>query len=132
MTVLIEAGADVNATDDAGRTPLHYSVVHPSSYLAAALMAKGIDLDHRDETGATALHVAARDGMRRIIRQLVDAGADRNLLDDEGRTPLQVAVEAGRDINARTLRAYDVGPNSWRDKARRRQRNKAAPEVPPA
>lgn len=133
MISLLEGGAEANVIDDVGRTPLHYSVTHPTTRLVYVLVAEGIDLDHQDEAGSTALHIAARDGVRRIVRLLVDSGADRSLQDSQGRTPLQVAIEAGQDINAKALRAYDEKERPHRPRKPRRRPvvSEADPQVRP-
>jgi len=74
---LVDAGADVNARDQDGSTPLH-------------ILAKSNRSNHGD--GAYNQETAAL--LSQLIHQLVAAGANLEARDLQGRTPLLLAVEA--------------------------------------
>lgn len=53
MTLLVEAGADPDATDKSGVTPLHRAVRTRSTGAVAALLAAGADPGRPNKTGST-------------------------------------------------------------------------------
>jgi len=119
---LIALGADVNAVDPIGYTPLHRAILLLSSGdLSMAdvlpmlgitqLIRAGADVNTVDLLGYTPLHAAIARGRSGIIGQLIRAGADVNKADALSRTPLHLAIlcnypeivlqliEAGADVN---------------------------------
>ena len=95
---LIADGADIEATDRAGRTPLHFAVQYGrSTDLVIALLAAGADPEARDENRQTPLHrAAAFSDKADVLEALLEAGAARNPRDDRNRTPLHLAASEGR------------------------------------
>jgi len=94
---LINAGANLNATNRLGRTPLHVALekiytIGDSSPLKVLLAAKPA-VNIKDHQGMTPLHVlASSDGSSRkeATEALLKAGAKPNLKDNQGRTPILV------------------------------------------
>lgn len=82
--------ANVNATYDKGKTPLHWAVISGDLKMVAYLIAKGAKLDSRDDYGDTPLHKAAfrQSDVLDIIKYLVMKGADINSRNRYGWTPL--------------------------------------------
>ncbi len=96
---LLVQGADVNARDEYGNTPLHYAARNPDAkngflYL---LIAKGAEVNARNDSGQTPLHLAVQ-----VIRKtavatansaniLLSHGAQADTEDKNGCTPLYVA-----------------------------------------
>ncbi len=81
--VVLDRGADVNAFDPLGRTPLMYAVVSDVLPLEVVklLIERGADVNAKDrhknssDAGVTVLDVAKRNGNQPIIDLLVKAGA---------------------------------------------------------
>ena len=93
VTRCLEAGANVNARDEAGATPLHLAARHATTpAVFSALVDAGARLDARDATGAMPLHAAASMGMSPVaIHVLLAAGADPEAKDESGKTPWDYA-----------------------------------------
>ena len=74
---LLEAGAQVNAKDIRGLTPLMLAVAtdRQSPETIGALLAKGADVNATDLTGQTALDWARKIGVKTTIKMLERAGA---------------------------------------------------------
>ncbi len=61
ITTLLEAGADINARDMAGWSPLMYAAVNPrAGVMITALLNAGADARVRDSLGRSALDIAQR------------------------------------------------------------------------
>lgn len=82
--VLVGAGADVNAFDASGLTPLMLAAKWGQPKTASKLIALGAKIDARDRMGQTALMWAARQGRSDVVSMLLDAGADVGLKDKRG------------------------------------------------
>jgi ankyrin repeat protein len=94
----IAAGADVNAKDDWGKTPLYVAALGGHKEIAELLIAEGADINAKDEDGHTPLHQAALDGQKEIAELLIAEGADVNAVGDLGRTPLDLAYAEIADL----------------------------------
>lgn len=97
---LLQAKADLKATDDSGWTILHYAAKYGNAPAVSGLIARGLDVNARSKGGYTPLHIATRTGYGfpsvEIIRSLLDHGADRNLKTQKGFTAADL-VRAGFD-----------------------------------
>ena len=59
---MLDAGADINRSDDDGSTPLHYAALLGSTPLARLLVDRSADRSLKDGDGNTAADVARSEG----------------------------------------------------------------------
>jgi ankyrin repeat protein len=85
-------GAEVDAKDDEGNTPLHSAVRASAHETCRTLVEGGADVNARSERGFTPLHVAALHSDAEAARLLLAAGAELNMRDNKGETTLHLAA----------------------------------------
>ena len=100
--LLLDVGAEVNATDKDGATPLHFAASAGDAEAVALLLEKGAEVNARDKRDSTPLHAAAPVSAD-AVRLLLDKNAEVNARDKTGATPLRLAVEVGNDEAAELL-----------------------------
>ena len=113
--IMIEAGADVNARDKQGITPLMFGSAFSTPELVKLLIAKKADVTAKDEEGNTPLAWAVMHSDKvENIQLLIKAGADVNAVTSSGFTVLMSAlvnndnvgiirclIDKGADVNAK-------------------------------
>jgi ankyrin repeat protein len=119
---LIRAGANVNAANDLGVTPLLVACADAGPAMIAALLRAGADANVRVPSGETALMTAVRTGQAESVRALLLHGADVNAR-DAGRQQtalmwataqrhsevVRLLIEAGADVHARSAARTRLG-----------------------
>ena len=75
MKTLIEQGADINATDQAGETALYYAANNGHRDVIEFLLGKGADLSSINKDGLTPVECAIMRGHRSIVELMVARGA---------------------------------------------------------
>jgi hypothetical protein len=99
--LLLRLGADPNAQDGGGHTPL-YSLANEygasdGGDVVRALAQSGANVNANDGVKhCTALHMAARRGSLEIAEVLLDCGADIDARDSLGDTPLRRSVNCNQ------------------------------------
>lgn len=111
VVLLLDAGADLNATDAAQRTPLHMAVERGDAAIVAALLSRKANATTRDRTGWTPLHHAAAKDQIEIARLLLDSGIDPNALSELGGTPLHEAAAGASAAMVQLLLARGTNPD---------------------
>ncbi|KAI8516223.1 hypothetical protein Bbelb_048040 [Branchiostoma belcheri] len=79
ISVLLTAGADVNARDYRQYSPLHRAAVNGHHETVSVLLTAGADVNARDEQENTPLHDAATRGHTKCAEILLQHGADAGL-----------------------------------------------------
>ncbi len=97
-TILLEAGADINAEQYNGMSLLHFAIDrYNDKKLVRWLLEHGADPDTRDISGASPLHYAAFMGYVDTVQLLLDAGADFNATNLVGMMPADYASCLGNN-----------------------------------
>jgi uncharacterized protein len=110
---LIAKGANVNAQDSQGWTPLMFAAKTGNINVVELLINKGAIIDQKDRSKETALNFAATFGHGGIVQILLSKGAEVNGRSIMGQTPLlktvnfaqsvevaKILLKNGADINA--------------------------------
>ncbi len=87
----IEAGAEVEARDKDGHTPLHAACVNGHHDIVRLLLFHGADVNAKTRHDFTPLHEACVFGHPPVVRLLLDAGADVDVKDMFDDIPLLAA-----------------------------------------
>ncbi|KAK7476823.1 hypothetical protein BaRGS_00031905 [Batillaria attramentaria] len=93
--VLLNAGADPEAKDNTGHTPLHVACHKGNRAVVVSLLRMSPNPDVQDRDGATALHMACERGDYAIVSLLIMAGANKEAEDKKHTRALHVACRNG-------------------------------------
>ncbi|GMB07454.1 ankyrin repeat domain-containing protein [Thermolongibacillus altinsuensis] len=97
VRLLVENGADVNATNKEGDTPLIVAAQSGQVEIVKFLHEHGADIHHANHEGETALLKATEGNHKTIVQYLLKMKADINEKTNSGKTPLMIAAEYGYD-----------------------------------
>jgi len=95
--LFLERGADVNARNKNGYTPLHYACWKGHGGTVHLLLDHGADPNARGGLEDTPLHWACFHGRTGATRLLLDHGADANARNKWGDTPLSIVLQRPAD-----------------------------------
>jgi ankyrin repeat protein len=94
---LLDKGANIEATNDDGWTPLHWACRNGCVEVVEMLLDKRANIEARDNGGWTPLHEACYKGHVEVVKLLLDKGTNIEATDDDlGWTPLHAACFWGR------------------------------------
>lgn len=119
-TMLIEAGAVVDALNDSNQSPLHYCAGEGKTDVVAVLLAAGANPNLKDKDGKTPLFRAAASWKADVVAPLISKGANPNERNVYGGVPLDELIqfiplsgfnrqEVNRSSQLETLQAFLAG-----------------------
>ena len=111
-SVLLQHGADLNATTSGGTTALHYASYAGAVATARELLGRGASVDARGGGNTTPLHWATLGNRPETVALLLNRGADVDAEERNGRSPLRVAMY-------REWEQYGIAPLGWNESERR-------------
>lgn len=99
LKLLLKAGADINAKDIGGKTPLHYALaggVGTKAQVLINLINEGADQNIEDPVFGKCFTLAAKTGLTEVAKKMVEKGADI------GETSKINDVSLGQKLNGAT------------------------------
>jgi ankyrin repeat protein len=124
--LLLQSGADANAQNRLGVTPLYLAAVNGNPAMIAALVKAGADVNQVDKTGESILMTASRTGDAESVRVLLEAGANPSFAEAQLQlTPLMLAAHGGHHEIVRHLLKHGADLS-----ARTRAGTAPAPRLP--
>lgn len=107
---LLDAGADVNARDQSGHTPIFAA---RSAGVVDLLLDAGATVNVAGDRGRTPLHTASLSRHVVVMNRLIESGADVNVQDEVGHTPLHLAC-SGSPMIVVTMTGSEWSPETAR------------------
>lgn len=113
MKLLIDIGADINATDKFGRTPpmlaSSYGRKNNIIHIIEAMINTKADINVVDHEGNTALLDASMYGHWEIVRHLIKFNSDITIVNNESLTALIIATTNGdKNVVKQLLKAFNI------------------------
>ena len=97
VKLLIKENANIEATNNFGKTPLMIGAKHENVTITQYLLEAGSCIDTRDYEGRTALTLAAMSNNNtEVLALLIMFGADLNVVDLSGKTPLMNSLHSNK------------------------------------
>jgi uncharacterized protein len=101
VDLLLDRGADIEATDDLGQRALMSAACYGRAEVVGRLLDSGADIDAVDWSGQSALSNSAREGHHGLVEFLLSRGARRGIVDALVRNDV-VLLEALLDERSQT------------------------------
>ena len=103
VETLLAAGADIEAKNRQGQTPLIHAIMSSRHDSFNVLLRSGARFDQTDALGMSALHCAAGLGQVATITTLLEKGASRLVHDMAGHEPIHIAASRGHILAVEAL-----------------------------
>ncbi len=97
IAISVEHGADINTTNEAGKTAMMLAAESGYKDIVKYLIEMEAEIDLQDKQGYTALSLAVRSGSTEIVSLLINAGSNIQIQSNYGNTPLILAADGGHD-----------------------------------
>ena len=113
MNILLDRGADVNATDKFGNTALIMACKwrgYKPEGIVSLLLKKGADVNANDRWKTTALMAASNMGRTKIVKILLERGADVLAVDKYSDTALAIASKNGHTEIVKLIKNHIIMP----------------------
>ena len=108
VSYLISLGADVNARDVMGVSPLAATCWHDNADVASCIVDSGADVNILDKDGSTPLIQACSNTSTRVATILLEAGCDLNHKTTSGVTALIAALPSSYKIDVSKKKLSDI------------------------
>ena len=115
---LLKDGADVNARNDNGNTPLHIACefIEPNMDIINLLLGKeGVDVNVQNDSDGftndgqeTPLHIACRYSNAEVVKLLLDKGASVEIQNQEDNTPLHIVCSTIESFGENTKKVVEL------------------------
>jgi ankyrin repeat protein len=115
LTRLIDDGADIDARDARGYSPLMLAAYAGNVEAFELLLARGADRDSRDNAGNSVLMGVAFKGHLPLLRRLLDAGVDLTARNQHGLDARGFAATFGRHDVVALIDAHCTGKGENHD-----------------
>jgi ankyrin repeat protein len=119
LKLLIENGADINAKDNQGNSPIHGAIENNEIHILRLLIEKGADINAKNNLGQSPLHLAVELDNFNCAQVLILSRVDINAQNNLGQSPLHLAVELENFnyvqvliLNRANINALDANRNS--------------------
>lgn len=116
VRALLKQGADVNAAQADGMTPLHWAAWQDNAEVAGLLVKAGAKVQAASRYGVTPLSLACTNGSAPMVEMLLAAGADASAPLPGGETPLMTAARSGSVAAVRALLARGAAVDGGEDR----------------
>eukprot|EP01102_Stenamoeba_stenopodia_P004536 TRINITY_DN14831_c0_g1_i1.p1 TRINITY_DN14831_c0_g1~~TRINITY_DN14831_c0_g1_i1.p1 ORF type:complete len:426 (-),score=101.29 TRINITY_DN14831_c0_g1_i1:167-1444(-) len=112
LQLLLQQGADINAVNSVGLTPLHVAIAKDKDKIVRFLLENGANPNIKTRTGIPPLYLAiAESAGTSIVNLLLQFKANPNETNKRGRTPLHKALKRDYESDAAALLAGGANPN---------------------
>ncbi|PSN32604.1 hypothetical protein C0J52_26221 [Blattella germanica] len=106
---LLKHGANPNAKNDYGNTPMHYAAERNLKKV------HGANPNAKDEDDNSVMHYAAEENLVKVVECLLELKCDIDCANKNGETPLLQAVERGNEEITIKLLKHGANPNAKND-----------------
>ena len=110
--LLLEKGANIEATSRNDWTALHFAVAIEHEAMIRLLVEKGAEINAKNIVGETPLHQAAQCDHKATVQLLLEMGADPNSKNFEDETPLHDAAQRDHQATVQLLLEMGGDPNA--------------------